>query len=142
MKESILLTIDGILDLLFGAVLLAYPKGLVSFLGLPQTGITLYPGVLGGILVGVGAGLVLQQLLDRPIPSRGVEIPIITNLGGAGALIALLAIGGLQIPLKGHIVLWVVAIVVLATAVAEIYFHFAGRREHRVEAGEPLQSEQ
>jgi hypothetical protein len=142
MKESVLLTIDGIINLLLGAALLAFPKGLVSFLGLPQPADPLYSGVLGGVLVGIGGGLVLQQLLDRPIQARAVEVPIVTNLGGAGSLIALLVIGHLQIPIRGHVFLWIVAIVVLATGVAEIYFHFARHGDRQTRLGEPLQSEQ
>jgi hypothetical protein len=140
MKESVLLTIDGIINLLLGAALLAFPKGLVTIPGLPEPADPLYSGVLGGVLVGIGAGLVLQQLLDHPVQARGIEVPIVTNLGGAGALLALLVTGHLQIPLKGQIFLWVVAIIVLATGIAEIYFHFGKPRDRQSQVGGPLHS--
>lgn len=138
MKESVLLTIDGAVDLILGALLLVFPQGLVNTLGLPRPASPFYPAILGGVLVGIGLALVAQQLLARPIATRGIEIPIVTNISGAAALIAVLIVGQVSMGIQGRIFLWILAIVVLATGVGEIWMHYQRPGGQKPEIGESL----
>jgi hypothetical protein len=139
-KESVLLTVDGAFNMLLGALLMAFPAGLASFLGVPTPGSPLYVTVLGGVLGGIGLALIVQQLLDRPIGSRGIEIPIIINFVGAGTLIGVLVAGHLAIPLHGHIFLWIVAIITLILGVAEVVLHLREAPQRRQRSGGRLQT--
>jgi hypothetical protein len=142
MKESVLLTIDGAVNLVLGALLLAFPQGLVNTLGLPQPASPFYPAILGGVLAGIGLALVAQQLLDRPVASRGIEIPIITNLSGAAALVAVLVVGHVSMGIQGRIILWILALVVLAIGVGEIWMHYRPGAGQKPQVGEPLHDTQ
>jgi hypothetical protein len=139
-KESVLLTIDGAVDLLVGALLIVFPTGLASFLGVPMPGNPLYATVLGGVLAGIGLALIFQQLLDRPIESRGIEIPIIINFAGAGTLIGVLIAGHLALPIHGDVFLWIVAIIVLAIGLAEVILHVREAPDRRQRSGGRLQT--
>ncbi len=97
-----------------------------------------YSTVLGAVLAGLGLALVMQQLLDRRIESRGIEIPIVVNFAGAGGLIGVLVAGHLDIPIHGLIFLWIVAAIVLAIGVAEIVLHFSQIQERRQRSSGPL----
>jgi hypothetical protein len=141
MRETVLFMIDGVLDLLFGALLIAFPTGFMNALGMPAASSPFYTMLLGGVLVGIGLGLILQQLLERPAERRGVEVPIAANLAGAGVLIALLVSGRLSLPIQGEIVLWAIAIIVLGFGVGEIVLHVM-QTSPRHQVGEPLHSQQ
>lgn len=138
MKESVLLTLDGAVDLVLGALLLAFPHFLVGTLGMPTPASPFYPAILGGVLAGIGLALVAQQLLDRPIASRGIEIPIVTDITGAAALIAVLVVGHVSMGIQGRIILWILAIVVLALGVGEIWLHYRQPGGQKPQVGEPL----
>jgi hypothetical protein len=142
MKESVLLTIGGILDALLGALLLAFPSGFMEALGMPKPASPFYPAVLGGVLGGIGLALIVQQLLARPIASRGVELPIITSLVGAGALAGVLVVGHLDIPLQGRIILWILTVIILAFGIGVIVLHWKQLRAEVEQAVERHPSEQ
>jgi hypothetical protein len=135
MKESVLLTVDGALKLLAGILLIIFPKGLAHFLGLPMPATWLYSMVLGGVLVGIGGALVMQQLMDRPIAARGIELPIVMNFAGAGALIGALVARHLDLPLNGDIFLWIVVVAVLIMGAGEIILHVRQVGVSRQQAG-------
>ena len=121
MTDTLTLTIDGAVNMILGTLLIWFPRGVANTLGLPIPDSPFYRAILGGVLVGIGAGLLLQQLLERPAASRGIELPISINLAGSGVLIGLLAAGHLSLPSRGKIFLWIVAILVLGIGAVELY---------------------
>ena len=120
-KHKVLLAIDGIVNLVLGAILLFFPAGLVELLGLPLTNTYFYASILGAVIFGIGVALLLE-LYGAPSRIRGLGLggAIAINFCGGGALLVWLLAVPLSIPLRGHIILWVVAIVVLIIGLAEI----------------------
>lgn len=59
-KHKILLIIDGSVNILLGVVLLLFPAGLATLLGLPQTNTTFYPTILGSVIFGIGVALFVE----------------------------------------------------------------------------------
>jgi hypothetical protein len=120
-SERIALTADGAIDLALGFVLLLFPRGLLSVLGMPLTASAFYPSILGAVLAGVGIALLLQRFAgDSGVAGLGTEGAIAINLCGAGALVAWLLGGTLEVPGRGYALLWLIALTVIAVAIFEI----------------------
>ena len=120
-KHRVLLAIDALANLALGAILLFFPAGLMDLLGLPKTDTYFYATILGGVIFGIGIALLLELYGARAqVRGLGLGGAIAINLCGGGVLLGWLLFGGLDLPLRGWIVLWTVAIVVLGIGVAEI----------------------
>lgn len=120
-KHKILLIIDGVVNLVLGAILLFFPVGLVELLGLPPTNTYFYASILGAVIFGVGVALFLELYgVQADVRGLGLGGAIAINLCGGGALLVWLVAVPLDIPLRGKIVLWLVAVLVLAIGLVEI----------------------
>jgi len=117
---SRLLALDSIINVVLGLVLLVVPSRAIAVLGLPETDTFFYVTVLGAILVGIGLALWIERGRTPRWRGLGMAGAIAINLLGAGAVAAWLIVGPLDLPLRGHIVLWAVVAIVLATAVGEM----------------------
>ena len=125
-----LLILDGAVNLLLGVLLLCFPFGIASWLGVPEGGSNFYPIILGAVLFGIGAALLLEAYgKPKGICGLGLEGAISINLCGAGALAVWLMAVPLEIPLRGYVVLWVIAISVLVIAIVELIYRV--RRRHK-----------
>ncbi|MCG8605133.1 hypothetical protein MJD09_09065 [bacterium] len=121
MKESTLLGMDGIANVILGFVLLCTPRELLAWLGLPLPDDLFYTGVLGAVLAGIGIALLLERFRDRlAISGLGLGGAIIINTAGAFAVIGWLVFSDLAIPSHGRVLLWAVAALVLGIGVLEI----------------------
>ena len=120
-KHKALLAIDGIVNLVLGAILLSFPAGLVKLLGLPLTNTYFYASILGAVIFGIGVALLLE-LYGAPSRIRGLGLggAIAINLCGGGALLVWLLAVPLRIPLRGQVILWAVGIFVVIIGLAEI----------------------
>ncbi len=120
-KHRGLLAIDAIVNLLLGVLLLAFPAGVIDFLGLPPTSTCFYATILGGVIFGIGVALCIEWW-GAPEGAHGLGLSgaIVINICGAAVLLIWLLLGGLDLPLRGLAVLWGVALVVLGIGVAEI----------------------
>ena len=120
-KHKVLLCIDGILNLLLGVILLFFPAGLLDLLGLPPTNTYFYAILLGAVIFGIGVALLLE-LYGSPKRIRGLGLggAIAINLCGGGALLVWLVAIPLTIPLRGQVILWIVAALVLIIGVVEL----------------------
>ena len=120
-KHKVLLAIDGVVNLILGAILLFFPAGLVELLGLPLTTTYFYASILGAVIFGIGVALLLE-LYGAPSRIRGLGLggAIAINLCGGGALLVWLLAVPLRIPLRGQVILWVVGIFVVIIGLAEI----------------------
>ena len=123
-----LLILDGIVNLLLGLLLLLFPFGMAKLLGVPEPGLNFYPSILGAVLFGIGVTLLLEAYAGKKgIRGLGLEGAIVINFCGAGALLGWLLAVPLDIPLRGYVVLGVIAISVLLVGIVELIYQVRGR---------------
>lgn len=122
-KQAVLLTIDGIINVVLGTLLLFFPLGLADWLGLPQPGTHFYPTILGGVILGIGVALFVERYgYSSNIRGLGLGGAIAINICGATVLLVWLLIDPFSLPIKGYIVLWIIAIGVLLVGIIELSF--------------------
>lgn len=121
MRSSKLLLADALINLILGILLATFPKTVVELLGVPDTDVTFYPSILGAVLIGIGAALVIEYFRKPTGPTGlGLHGAIAINLSGALFLVGWLLIGKLDTPLRGGVFLWSVAAVLIAISMAEL----------------------
>jgi hypothetical protein len=118
------LLIDALINLLLGVLLLAFPCGLVELLGIPMTGQSFYPSILGAVLIGIGLALLLE-CFGRPngLVGLGMGGAVAINLCGGIVLAIWLVSGKLTISMRGQTVLWSLVGVLIAISATELYAH-------------------
>ena len=120
-KSKTLLLIDGIVNLLLGILLLLFPFGIAQLLGVPQPNSNFYPTILGAVIFGIGIALLLEAYGEpRGIHGLGLHGAIAINFCGAGVLTLWLISAPLNLPLRGYVILWTCAIVVLVLGFIEL----------------------
>ena len=120
-KVRFLLALDAVINLFLGVILLLYPTGIPTQLGLPVPGSFFYPTILGGVLIGIGVALLLEwKYRHRDLGGLGVAGAIAINLCGGAALLYWLLSPGLNLPMRGRILLWLVDILVLGIGLVEL----------------------
>jgi hypothetical protein len=124
MKRSSLLTLDAVINLLLGVLLILFPRGVVAFLGIPGAESAFYPGILGGVLLGIGIALLLEKGERRRTTSGlGLGGAIAINLAGGTVLAVWLVAGGLGLPLRGYVVLWALVVLLVGVSTVELVAH-------------------
>ena len=119
-KHKTFLLIDCIVNLILGILLLLFPFGIAEILGVPQPEINFYPTILGGVIFGIGIALLLEAYGEkRQVRGLGLGGAIAINFCGAGILALWLFFMPLNLPLRGTIILWIIAIVVLGLGILE-----------------------
>ncbi len=117
--------IDGIINLVLGILLLLVPFGMASFLGVPEPVSFLYPCVLGAVLFGIGIALLLEEWGgSKGVRGLGMGGAIVINFCGAGTLLGWLLMSSPDLPMRGQILLWCIAVVVLLVGVVELFSKF------------------
>lgn len=120
-KSKILLIIDGIVNLLIGVLLFLFPLGMAQLLGVPLPISNFYPTILGAVIFGIGIALFVEVYGEpRGIHGLGLAGAIAINFCAAGVLALWLIFSPPDLPLRGYIVLWVIAIVVLTIGFIEL----------------------
>jgi tetrahydromethanopterin S-methyltransferase subunit D len=128
-KENTLLTIDALINLALGLPLTFVPCRMAEFLGAPVPDKPFYASILGAILTGIGVALLVERFKDTlRLSGLGLGGAIAINICGAVTLAAWLIGGNLNLPARGHAFLWLVVVVVLATAALEALFYWKRRR--------------
>jgi hypothetical protein len=125
---KILLVTDACINLLLGALLLCYSRPLAEFLGVPWTAQRLYPNLLGGVLFGIGLALLIE-IQPGPNTPRGLGLAgaIAINLSGGLVLTTWLLWGNLDLPLRGKVLLWGMAFVLVVLSSLEGIAHLQRR---------------
>jgi hypothetical protein len=120
-KHKVLLVIDGIINLILGLLLLLFPLGIAQILGVPESDINFYPSILGAVIFGIGIALIIE-VYGKPKGIRGLGLggAIAINLCGAGVLLVWLLLKRFEIPLRGQIILWSIALIVLLVGIIEL----------------------
>lgn len=120
-KHATLLLIDGIINLVLGALLLLYPLGSARFLGVPASDSSFYPTLLGAVIFGIGVALLTERYgFSQGIRGLGLAGAIAINLIGGGCLLIWLLMVPLELPAHGLALLWTVAVLVLMVGIVEL----------------------
>ena len=113
--------IDGIFNVVLGILLLLFPFGISEALGVPKSNTDFYPTILGGVIFGIGVALLIERYgFKHGIRGLGLGGAIAINLCGSFVLIIWLIINPFNLPLRGYIVLWAIAMIVLFVGIGEI----------------------
>ena len=121
-KHRILLMVDGVINIVLGILLLLFPFGIGEILGVPEANTNFYPTILGGVIFGIGVALLIERYgFTRNIRGLGLGGAIAINLCGAVVLIVWLLSTPLNIPLRGYIILWIIALSVLNIGFVEVF---------------------
>jgi hypothetical protein len=119
--HEILLTIDGIVNLGLGILLLLLPVGTAEMVGVPRSNLDFYPTILGGVIFGIGIALLIERFgYPRGIRGLGLGGAIAINFCGATTLLVWILTGSLTLPVRGSVFLWLIVILVYGIGVAEI----------------------
>lgn len=116
-----LMTIDGIINMALGMLLVVFPAPLVNALGIPEAP-GFYPNILGGVLIGIGIALFIERGNQGQHSSGlGLNGAIAINLCGGIVLAGWLMFGDLSIPLRGYLIMWGLVILLLGISIAELF---------------------
>jgi hypothetical protein len=121
---SILLVVDAAINYLLGLLLLGFSRPLTRLLGAPHSEVTFYPTILGGVLFGIGVALTIEAF--RPpggLAGLGLGGAVAINLCGGTVLLIWLVSGALDLPLRGLVFLWALAIVLVGISTVELLAH-------------------
>ena len=119
MRKKLLL-LDGIGNVFLGLLLLLAPTTVATWLGLAADG-SFYANLFGAVLIGIGIALLLERRED-PGVTRGLGLTgaLVINLCFGFALSGWLVFGGLQLPLRGILVLWTLVAVIVGLSGVEL----------------------
>lgn len=129
MERQKVLLIDSSINIALAFLLLTFPEKLVNLLGMPRAENSFYPGILGAVLLGIGAALIIEYL-HRPggVVGLGLGGAVRINLCAGLVLAFWLLRGKLELPLRGQIVLWLLVIILLVISGVEVIVHKQSRR--------------
>ena len=124
MNRSILLTLDGTINLLLGILLIFFPAQLIAALGIPEAEPAFYANILGGVLFGIGLALMLERFRSNDTAKGlGLSGAISINLCGGLVLAVWLIRGGLGLPAHGYVLLWSLVLILVGISVVELVAH-------------------
>lgn len=120
-KQEILLSVDGLINVILGMLLLLFPLGIAEFIGIPIPSTNFYPTILGGVIFGIGIALYIERYgYKNGIRGLGLGGAIAINVCGGLVLLFWLLINPFILPMKGYIILWVIALLVLLVGIIEL----------------------
>jgi uncharacterized membrane protein len=87
--------------------------------------VTFAPTLLGAVLFGIGLALVIEAL-RRPqgLAGLGLGGAVAINLCGGTVLIFWLISGVMELPLRGLVFLWILAILLVGISIIELVAHY------------------
>jgi hypothetical protein len=125
MNRSTLLKVDAAINLILGALLMAFPAKLIKALGVPMADPSFYPTILGGVLFGIGLALLIEcYRKSKRVIGLGLGGAIAINLCGGLVLAAWLLSDKLTLPLRGQIFLWSLVVLLVGISLLEGLSHF------------------
>jgi hypothetical protein len=128
MKKKYILLVDALINLVLGILLLLYSPSLAAIFGIPPAGNTFYINILGGVFIGITAALCIEAF--RKTSDRFIGLGLIgalcINICGGIVLSAWLIFGNLNIPVKGSIILWTIAGILLVVSTLESILEILG----------------
>ena len=128
MERQRVLLIDSAINIALAFFLIIFPEKLVNLLGIPTAEHSFYPSILGAVLLGIGAALIIEYS-RRPDGAVGLGLggAVTINLCGGFVLVFWLLSGKLDLPFRGQLVLWLLVTVVTVISGVEIIVHKRSR---------------
>ena len=125
MKSSTLLIIDVGINFILGTLLLLlipFPDQIPQFLGVPQMQQAFYPSTMGAVFIGIGIALVIESTQDNSLVSGGLGFAgaIAINLCAGAVLLGWLIFGDIDLPIRGLIFLWTIALIMVVISSIEL----------------------
>ena len=119
--RSGLLLLDGVGNLLLGLLLLVAPLQVTAWLGFPGQGTGFYGTLFGAVLFGIGIALLLERRAGGGT-ARGLGLTgaLVINTCFGLALAAWLLFGPVDLPARGAIVLWSLAVILVGLSGVEL----------------------
>jgi hypothetical protein len=125
---SVLLVADATINFLLGLLLLGFSRPLAHLLGVPYTDLKFYPNILGAVLFGIGIALMIEAFRKpKGLVGLGLGGAVAINLSGGAVLWFWLLSGALDLPLRGLVFLWALAIILVGISTVELFIHFRKR---------------
>jgi hypothetical protein len=118
MNRRSVLTVDGIINLVIGALLIYFPNPIVEALGIPLATLAFYPNILGAITLGLSLAAFIGRGGGRS--GLGLSGAAAINLGIALVVTGWLLLGNLVLPTLGVLSLWVLVIVKTGLGLAQL----------------------
>ena len=123
-RASKLLIIDAIINLALGILLLLsipFPEQITEHLGVPKIQHAFYPSIMGGVFVGIGIALLIENSRKKSGQMIGLGLggAIVINLCGGIVLMGWLLFGGLDLPNRGVVFLWLIALLLVGISSLE-----------------------
>jgi MFS family permease len=121
--RRVALLIDAVINFILGVLLLAYSPDLANLLGVPITESAFYPNLLGAIFIGITSALLVEAFKKKQTSRVGLGMfgAICVNLCGSIVLLIWLIMGNLDLPVRGMVFLWIIALSVLMVSSLELY---------------------
>ncbi len=122
MKINVTLLVDAAINYFLGLVLLFHSPVVAACFGIPPALTGFYPNILGAVLFGIGIALTVEAVKKEGQSHTGLGLmgAVCINLSGGLVLMLWLIFGGLAIPMKGMVILWVLALVLVGISTVEI----------------------
>lgn len=118
MGRATVLTLDGIIHLALGALLIIFPNPVIELLGLPLATLAFYPSMLGSVFLGLALALFLGAGGGRS--GLGLAGAAAINLISGLVLAGWLLVGNLILPRQGVLAMWLLVFLSIAFSVAEL----------------------
>lgn len=127
---KVILIVDAVINFVLGVLLLVFPSGIVSMLGIPGSSTKFYPSILGAVFLGIATALVIGGAKNPSRQNAGLGLygAIAINLCGGGALAFWLIFGNLDIPIRGYLVLWLLVAALVGLSVVEFLARARSRK--------------
>jgi hypothetical protein len=125
-RVSVLLIVDAFINYALGFLCLIYPYA-AETIGVPMVENSFYPNILGAVLIGIGVALTIECFSKREsVVGLGLVGAVVINLSGAVVLILWLAFGNLNMPPRGYLFLWSLAVILIVISLTELILHLKG----------------
>lgn len=121
MERRKVLLLDSAINIALAFFLIIFPENLVNLLGIPTAEHSFYPSILGAVLLGIGAALIIEYF-RRPDGTVGLGLggAVTINLCAGIILAFWLFSGKLNLPLCGQLALLFLVILLIAISGVEI----------------------
>ena len=110
--------IDGAGNIALGLPLIIYPDGVARLLGVSFAEDAFYPVILGSILFGIGIALLVERFAQKA-SGLGLAGAISINMTLGVVLIGWLLVAEADVPRRGAILLWGLALILIGISVIE-----------------------
>ena len=119
--HNFLLTLDAIINLILGFLILLFPIGMDRWLGVPEAHDYFYSTILGAVLFGIGIALLIERRGSKKhVRGLGLGGAIAINFFGSFFLLIFMIFGELEIPVRGYVILWSIILIVFITGLLEL----------------------